>query len=270
MSNFKILLGSAGVPTITDGGTLKAVGDISKIGLHAMEVQFSYGVRMGNQLAKKVGDAGKRHNVSLSVHAPYYINLCTDDQDKLEASKKRILKSADRANLMGAKIVTFHPGFYGDLTKDEAFDKMLLECKDIENEVPDSVKLGMETMGKSAVFGTVDEVLGICNKLKKFEPVFDFGHIYARNTGKIDYNKIFKKIRKSGITHIHSHFSNVEFTGKGEKRHIPLGDNPPFEELAKIIMKKKIGITIISETPKLEQDALKMKRIIEDIGYEFG
>lgn len=265
----KIFLGPAGIPTMVKGGTFDGVKGVAKLGLDAMEVQFTHGVRMGMNLAKDVGKVAKNHNVLLSVHAPYYINLCTNDKDKLEASKKRMIDSVVRAEAMGAYVVVFHAGFYGKLEKDEAFNRVLRACKEIVKITPRNVKLGLETGGKSESFGTLDEIVSICKKLKGCVPVIDFAHIYARQVGKIDYKEVLDTVKTLRLKHLHTHFSNIEYTAKGERSHLSLDHRPSFEPLAKEILKRKLQITIISESPILEQDSLKMKSIFEKLGHKF-
>lgn len=264
-----IFLGPAGTPGFTRGGTLEGVADVAAIGLNCMEVQFTHGIRMGMQLAKAVGEQAKKSKILLSVHAPYYINLCSDDKQKLAASKKRILDSVRRADVMGAYIVVFHPGFYGKLEKQEAFDRITSACKELVKQTPRSVKLGLETAGKSGAFGTLDEIVAVCKKVRRCIPVIDFAHIYARQVGKIDYGKVLDAVRPLRLKHLHTHFSNVEYTAKGERRHLVLDGRPPFKPLAEEVLRRKQNITIISESPILEQDALRMKKVFEKLGHEF-
>lgn len=268
-SKFKIFLGPAGTPGFTRGGTLEGVVNVATMGLNAMEVQFTHGVRMSMQLAELVGKEAKEKNVLLSVHAPYYINLCSEDKEKLAASKKRILDSVKRAKAMGAYVVTLHPGFYGKLEKEEAFDRIVAGCAELTKETPASAKLGLETTGKSGAFGTLDEIVSICKKVHGCVPVIDFAHIYARQNGKIDYKKVLDDVKPLRLKHLHTHFSNIEFTAKGERNHLVLDNQPPFEPLAREILRRKQSITIICESPILEQDSLRMKNIFEKFGYEF-
>lgn len=269
MARHRILLGPAGTPTGTNGGTLKGVEEVANIGLDAMEVQFTHGVRMGLNLAEEVGKASKYHKVSLSVHAPYYINLCTEDKDKLLASKRRIMDSVARAEIMGAAVVVFHPGFYGKLDNQEAFDRVFSSCKELSKKMPPGVRLGLETGGKSDSFGTLDEIVNICKKARKCVPVIDFAHIYARQVGHIDYAAVLDAVKPLRLNRLHTHFSNIEYTAKGERAHLPLDSKPPFKPLAQEILKRSLDITIISESPMLEQDSLKMKRIFSGLGYNF-
>jgi deoxyribonuclease-4 len=274
MVKAKIFLGPAGVGIDCKGNsTLDGIRYVREIGLNAMEVEFVRGVRMKNSLAKECGKVAKELNVDLSVHAPYYINLSSAERAKVKASQKRILDSVERAHCMGARVVVIHPGYYGKMSKEEAYSA----TKEATKEIIESMKskgftdvyLGMETTGKHSAFGTLEEIVKLCKQLKQCVPVIDFAHMYARQGGKIDYGKIFDTIKPLKLRHIHSHFSNIEFTDKGERRHLVLDGKPSFEPLAKEIIKRKVGITIVSESPILERDSLKMKQIFEQLGYEF-
>ncbi|MBL7117846.1 MAG: TIM barrel protein [Candidatus Syntrophoarchaeum sp.] len=266
-SKFNIFLGPAGTPGFTRGGTLEGIKDVAELNLSALEIQFTYGVRMSVALAKECGKAAKENNIHLSCHAPYYVNLC--NPKKLKVSMKRIMSAAERMGAAGGGVVTFHPGFYGKLEKQEAFDRIISACKELVKRTPRSVKLGLETTGKSGAFGTLDEIVAVCKKVRRCIPVIDFAHIYARQVGKIDYGKVLDAVKPLRLKHLHTHFSNVEYTAKGERRHLVLDDSPPFEPLAKEIMRRKQNITIICESPILELDSLRMKKVFESLGHEF-
>lgn len=266
-SKFKIFLGPAGTPGFTRGGTLEGVADVAAIGLNAMEVQFTHGVRMSIRLAGLVSKEAKECGVRLSVHAPYYVNLCSDDKEKLAASKKRIFDSIARAKAMDAHVVTFHPGFYGKLEKEEASRRVVVACKELAKKTPRGLKLGLETTGKSGAFGTLDEIVSVCKKVRRCVPVIDFAHIYARAGGKINYKKVLSAVKPLRLKHLHAHFSNIEYTAKGERHHLVLDGRPPFGPLAKEIVRQKQSITIICESPILEQDSLRMKGVFEKLGY---
>ncbi|MEM7821460.1 MAG: TIM barrel protein [Candidatus Aenigmatarchaeota archaeon] len=278
----KIYLGSAGIPTVSkDRSTIGGIKCISELGLSALEVQFVRRVAMSSEIAKEAGKLSKDLNIKLSVHAPYAINLCSEEMKKVEASKNRIIESAEKADLMNANIVVFHPGYYGKLSPERAIESVKQACSDMVEEMKSKdieVKLGLETTGKQAAFGTLDEIINICKEVKDCRPVIDFAHLNCRCAGCLrreeDYANIFKKLEKIKIDCLHTHFTCAEFSvvgvGKGNERfHLELKENkPPFEPLAKEILKRNIDITIISESPILEQDSLKMKKIFEDLGYK--
>ena len=258
-----IRLGPAGSPVKS---TLDGLGYIKKIGLNAMEVEFTYGVRMRNELAKKIGELAEKLDISLSVHAPYYINLASSDKQKLEASKKRILDSCERAHYLKASHVVFHAGFYGRLSDKECYEiikKEIIEMQDIIKENKWKTGLAPETTGKKSQFGSLTELLKLRDEIKCSICV-DFAHLHARN-GSVNYAFIFDQLAK--LKHIHSHFSGIEFSDKGERRHLIM-EKADFLPLAREILKRKTDITIISESPVTWQDSLKMREIIQELKNE--
>jgi len=276
-----IWLGPAGVPvSAKERSTIGGLRQVVELGLNAMEVEFVRGVTMSVGMAKKVGEVAKELGIRLSVHCPYFINLCSPEKKKVEASKRRILDSVQRAHAMGADMVVFHPGYYGKLTPEEAYDAVKAADEDIIDRMRAAgikkVYLGHETTGKVSAFGTLDEIIRLCKELPQCRPVIDFAHIYARQAGKIDYREILDKLKQLRLDHLHTHFTSMEWTpakkleGGNERRHLPLKFNkPPFLPLAKEILRRKINITLISESPILELDSLEMKKIFEKLGYRF-
>ncbi len=268
----KIFLGPAGIPLACNGNVLDGIKMVKDLGLNAMEIEFVHGVRMSLDLAKGVEKLSSKLGIKLSVHAPYFINLC--NPEKVQASISRILQSVERAHYMNACVVVFHPGYYGNSSRDKCKEFVISACEEMYKKMKkngwDDVYLGMETTGKVSQFGTIDELIDISRKINGCIPVIDFAHIYARSGGRINYAGIFDKLSSLKLKHIHSHFSGIEYGLKGERRHLPISQaGPDFEKLAKEILKRKLNITIISESPLLEKDSLVMKKIFENLGYQF-
>jgi len=245
-----------------------------ELGLKAFEVEFVQGVRIRKEDALEAGKVAKELGVSLSCHGPYFVNCSSPVKEKQETTKKNLLEALRAANLLGAKVVVFHPGFYQEQKPEVARDnavKLLKEVIETMKKEKLNAKLGAETTGKSSQYGSLDEVLELCKILgtKYIVPVIDFGHVSSRANGwikeKEQYEIIFKKIKdalgKEGLEGLHCHFSEQEYSEKGERRHVVLGTNnhPPFKPLAELIKKNKYKFTIISESPLIEIDALKMK-----------
>jgi len=274
---FGIYLGSGGTPISTpDSSTESGIKQIAKLGLNAMEVEFVRGVKMSAATAKEVGAVAQELGVRLSAHAPYYINLLSEKAAVVKASQRRILDTIDRADKMGADAVAVHAAYYGKRTPEEAQAEMKHNVGEIVDRMKSSgtkVVLGLETMAKAATWGTLDEIMELHKKWKAVVPYIDWCHIWVRNNGAIDYGSIIERLHKAGIKHINSHFSNSRYNTKTEKWqdiHLPMGKTKPdFDELAKQIIKHKTDITIISESPVLEQDSLKMKKVFEKFGYKF-
>jgi len=267
--------GPAGMPLALKGKKLpEGISYLSKHNLNAMEVQFTRGVRIRKEDAIEAEKVAKEKNILLSCHAPYWINCCSPSKEKQVISDRNIMHSLRAAKLLGAYIIVIHVGFYQNLTKEQAFDNAYSFLKIITKKMKQekiNVTLGLETTGKPSQFGSLDEILLMCKKLGKMvKPVIDFAHLHARENGKIkskeDYIEILAKIKKSNpslLKQMHCHFSEIEYTEKGERYHLVLGskNSPPFKPLAELIKSKKYKFTIISESPELDRDALKMQNM---------
>ncbi|MEM4336674.1 MAG: TIM barrel protein [Candidatus Woesearchaeota archaeon] len=256
-----ILLGPAGSAGL---GNEEGLKEVKRLGLEAMEIEFTYGVRMTNEEAKRIGDLAKKLRISLSVHCPYYINLNSEENRKIEASKKRILDSCERAHYLGAEYVVFHAGFYGKKSKEETFKIIKKKILDIHETIKKNnwrVVLCPETTGKIKQFGDLDELLrlseetgcGVC---------IDFSHIKARNKGNIDYDNVCRKIKR--IKNKTAHFSGIEWGEGGEKRHI-ITSEEEIITLLQHLKKYNISIRIINESPDPFGDSIKSKKIREKI-----
>jgi len=270
-----VLFGPAGIPIACEGGTFEGVECCSQLGLTAMEVEFVQGVKMGLVQADKIGKRAEELKIRLSCHCPYFINFCGKEKAKLLGSVRNVMDTARVAQPLGASAIVFHPGFYMGRTPQECAKiakPVLQECIDkLKAEKLDKVWLAPETTGKKSQYGSLDDVLDICSSLERCRPTVDFGHMHARESrlrSKQDFLRIFERIEKAlgkkAVHDLHVHFSELEYTEAGEYRHIPLGTNePPFKPLAEAIVENGFGCTIISESPLLEQDSLKMKKIYE-------
>ncbi len=271
----KIFLGTSGIPlSCKKRNTIEGIKRIKKIGLNAMELAFVHNIYVKKDLAEEIGQIAKENQVRLSIHAPFYINLASEKKQVIGASRQRIYDTADRAERMGADTIAIHSAYYGKNDKENVYEivkNQFLKILDKMKENGINVNLGVETMAKESQFGTLDEVIKLHKEVKMITPYIDWAHLFIRNKGNIDYNEILTKLKKTKIKHINSHFEGVKKNKKGY--WVDIHDsikNPPFEPLVKEILKKKIDITIISESPILEKDSLKMKKYIEKNGYKFN
>lgn len=231
-----------------------------ELGLKVMEIEFTHGVNMKNETAKLLGELAYKNDVVLTIHAPYYINLASEDLEKVEASKKRILDSVERGHHMKARYVVFHPGFYQSQDKNVVYEKIKVAIQEILKIINgngwNDVTLTPETTGKATQFGDIDELLRLKNELE-IGICVDFSHIYARNLGNIDYPLLFARLPKK----FHAHFSGIEYTLKGEKNHIlttPEFFEPLKRELSRMINDDDYEITVINESPDPINDAKMM------------
>lgn len=259
--------GTAGIPRCVNGSTLEGIRGIADLSLSAMEVQFVHGIQMKAPLAFEAGKLAKELGVALSVHAPYYINLL-GSKEVVAKSQERILGSCRMASIMAASPVVVHAGF-GSNTKG-IIDALTPVVSRVREESL-NVKVGLETMGRQKQWGSLDEVLEVCSVLDVV-PVVDFSHLHARSSGGLktteDYVGIFEKIEASNaslLKNLHCHFSGIEYKNGSEVRHLPLDDSPPFEPLARLLVDLGLELTLISESPLLEVDAIKMKETVNKI-----
>jgi len=250
-------------PAGSDGrGNLEGVRRVARMKLDCMEVAFNYGVRMSMEEARKVGALARQKGIVLSVHAPYYINLASDEQEKVVASRQRIVDSCERAHALGARNVVFHAGFYQKKTADQTYDLIKRALQEIQDHISRKkwkVNLCPETTGKPSQFGSMEELL----KLRKdigCGITVDFAHLYARQQGNIDYAKILRKLPKS----FHAHFSGIEYGEKGEKKHLKT-NKKLFEPLARELGKRRLDVTLINESPQPYKDAAMMKRLLREL-----
>ena len=274
--------GPAGVPP-SFKAMKAALTDVPRLlreeGLDAFEYQA---VRWGakpqikREDAEKLGLKARENDVLLSLHGSYFINLC-GGKETVEASKDRLIACATASQWMGSKIVVFHPGFYGRKPPKEVFNECLEALKDVVERLRalgiSDVKLGPETMGKPTQFGSLEEVLALCEQVEQTQPVIDWAHLHARDRGRFktvdDFRVVVEEIERrlgtEAVKNMHCHFTKVEFTDKGEKCHHTMdeaGYGPDFEMLAKVIADFRLNPVIISESPVLDVDAIKMRDIL--------
>jgi deoxyribonuclease-4 len=242
-------------------GNLEGVKKVAQAGLDCMEVEFVYGVRMSIEAAEQVGALAKEKGILLSVHAPYYINLASDEKEKVIASKKRILDSCERAHALGAQNVVFHAGFYQKRTADKTYDLIKKAIYNIRDDIAKKkwkVTLCPEVTGKPSQFGSLEEILRLMKETGCGITV-DFSHLFARQQGEIDYAEILKVLPKK----FHAHFSGIEYGPKGERKHL-VTKKKFFEPLATELVKGKLDVTLINESPQAFKDAAMMKRVLQN------
>ncbi len=269
----KIFVGPAGnCLSAAPQGTLGSFNRLVELGLNAQEIEFVHQVFLKPEGAREVGGWARERGIRLSIHAPYYVNLCTLEKPKLAASKKRIADSLDRAQEMGAEgAVAVHPGFFQERDKGECMDAVVEAAAELAAAYP-KAKLGFETTGKHSAFGSFEEVLQVCRRVNRRNcvPVVDFAHLYARNGGRIDFEGVLDALLGNGHSSVYAHFSGIEFTAAGEKNHVPLSSNqPPFSGLAKALKERSSKleqVNLVCESPLMEKDAVVMVRELDKLG----
>ena len=258
--------------------TVEAPEWISSIGLDAYEFEAGRGVNAGEAVLKAIGEQARLHGILMSLHAPYFISLSSVEEEKRTKSIDYISRSLAASELLGADTIVIHTGSASAITREEA---MRLAADTLERNLEvngnTEIRMGLETMGKVNQLGTLDEVITLCKISPKYHPVVDFGHLNARHIGNHfpdcdSYRRVFDAIAcglgDEYAYNLHCHFSKIEFTPKGEKKHLTFSDTvygPEFEPLAEAIVKEGVCPRIICESDgTMSDDALKMKRMWQE------
>ncbi len=233
--------------------------------LSAYEISFTNGITYGDEKCKLLGRLFAENNISVSVHAPYYINFANPNPEMIQKSIGYIINSLKKMKLLEATRLVFHPGALMKQSREQAQSaiisnlKLLLQKIDEEN-LNFNFYLCPETMGKHGQCGTVEEVAQMCSLDNRIIPTLDFGHINSFNGGTLkseaDYVAVFDTLKKylgDRYNLVHIHFSKIEYGAKGEIRHLnfdsdPLNYGPDFAPLAKVLKKLNISANVISES----------------------
>ncbi len=253
--------------------TLQAPGWLRQMGLDAYEYQAGNGLRTGEATLRAIGEKAREHGILMSLHTPYFISLSGVETEKRLKSLDYIRESLVAAELLGADTIVVHSGSAAKITREEAMALARDTLERVADEMGEtSIHIGLETMGKINQLGTLDEVLDLCKTAKCFYPVVDFGHLNARELGYFtdadSYKRIFDRIGEvlgdSYAKDLHCHFSKIEYTKAGEKKHLTFDDTqygPQFEPLGDVIVKYGLTPRIICESAgTMAEDALYMKK----------
>ncbi len=260
----EILFGPAGLGTVKTAEQM--LEQYAKQGLKACEIAFTYSVYIKPEDAVRIGKKAKELGITLSIHAQYWVNLNAAEKEKREATKKRILECCKIGELLGAKVVVFHPGYYtnkGKTTadKEQSYHVIKEGVVEIMREIKKQgwkIQIAPETMGKVNVFGSVAEISRLV-KETGCSFCIDFAHILAREK-QVDY-KAIEEVFPGKEWHVH--FSGIVYTEKGERHHIKT-EKKAWKELLENLPKDK-HIRIINESPDMVKDSMEGMKIWENI-----
>ena len=260
--------------------TVDAPKYCSEFGLDAYEYQCGRGVRISNDVAEKIRSASEEYGITMSLHAPYYISLSSVEEEKRKGSARYFLESADAIKRLGGARFVVHSGSCGKQTREQALALAIETLQYCLHELDfagfTDVVVCPETMGKLGQLGTLEEVMELCSIDERIIPCIDFGHLNARTLGGIkteeDYSIILdtmlNRLGYERACHFHSHFSKIEYTEKGEKRHLTFEDNkygPDPRPLMRQIAARGWAPTFICESDGTQaEDAKMMKMIYEE------
>ena len=253
--------------------TTQAPAFLNAIGLGAYEFEAGNGLTAGEKTLRAIGEQARLYGIEMSLHTPYFISLSGTDPEKRLKSIGYIERSLQAAEWLGADTIVVHSGSAAKISREEAMalaSDTLLKTIEAVGDTP--IHIGLETMGKINQLGTLDEVIALCQLDPHFYPVVDFGHMNARERGGYfpdadSYRRVFDKVANGlgdeKARYMHCHFSKIEFTDAGEKRHLTFEDSvygPWFEPLAEALVRDGLCPRIISESAGTQtEDALFMQ-----------
>ena len=254
--------------------SLEMPGWLAGLGLGAYEYSLTRGVNIGETTARSLGEKAAAQGIAMSVHAPYYISLATEDETTAANTTRHFLKSLEAAHWLGADRIAFHPGGIGKLSRQSALE---LAKRRLAKVLEEAEKVGLtegflaaETHGKANQLGTLADVLELCQLSPRVIPLVDFAHLYAVAGGgyatEAEYAAVFEQISailgSAAAKNLHIHFSSIEFSKGGEKRHWSFHDGfgPPYQPLMLAIVHGGFTPRIICESAGTQaEDALTMQ-----------
>ena len=261
---------TAGMPLRTKGSYLEAFDVLSDMNLDGMEMEFVHGVRISDDNKTIVKENSKKNNFIITAHAPFYINLNSPEPEKIDASINRVIETVNVADEVGAYSITFHAAFYMGKDKEtvysivkEGFEKLLNQTKEKK------VWIRPETTGKATQWGDLEEVIRLSNEFENILPCVDFSHLHARTNGGYntydDFCKILDdmgtKIGQYALDNFHAHIAGIEYTPKGERKHLNLEESDMnYKDLLKAFKKFNLKGAVVCESPNIEDDALLLKQ----------
>ena len=280
-----IRFGTAGISDSFDAMGFKNSLDIpayiERFQLHAFEYQCGRGVRLGLDTAAEMARRAEKPDILFSVHAPYFISMSSMVEETRLKSIDYILQSCRLVRALGGRRVIFHSGSCGKQSREEALEKALdtmqRMVKAVDEEGFDDITLCPETMGKIGQLGTLDEVLALCGVDKRITPCIDFGHLNARTLGGIqtkqDYADILDRMQQvlqdDRARNFHVHFSRIEWSKGGEKRHWTFADTqfgPEYPPLIQLLKERQLSPVIICESAGTQaEDALSMQEYYQSL-----
>ena len=285
MSDWKIRFGTAGTSDSFAALGYKNSLDIpaytAEMGLDAFEYQCGHGVRLGLEKAARMAAEAAARDLVFSVHAPYYISMSSLEEDKRLNSVHYLLQSAAVCKALGGRRIVFHPGSCGKQSREAALEKALDTMRRAQAALDEAgysdMTLCPETMGKIGQLGTLDEVLALCRVDARITPCIDFGHLNARTLGgiqtKADYAAILDRLEEGlgdeRARRFHVHFSRIEFSKGGEKRHWTFAETqfgPEPAPLLELLAERKLAPVMICESAGTQaEDARWMEEVWQNL-----
>ena len=283
MTSLSFMFGTVGSPKSTPkkpGGSVGGVLHSAELGLYCLELGWVRSVRVSDKTCALINTTAEKGGVAISVHAPYYINLNADEEE-WPKSRKRLIDAAHYGYLAGATDIIFHPGSYFQRPPEDVLPtaiNRLENCLEELHSADNPVTLRPETMGKSAMLGSLDDTIKMSQALKGVKPCLDVAHLHARaGDGSVNSYDEWAHVLEdygnalgdSALKDLHIHISGIEYGDKGEKEHLPLEESDlDFKAILRALNDFECQGRILCESPILEEDALRCKKTWCEISQE--
>ncbi|HSF81153.1 MAG TPA: TIM barrel protein [Anaerolineales bacterium] len=283
MSTPSFRFGTVGSPISTPkkpGGSVGAIMRSAELGLYALELGWVRAVRVSEETCAAIKQTGETQDVAISVHAPYFINLNADDED-WPKSRQRLMDAAHYGYLAGATDIVFHPGSYFQRPPEEVLPiaiPRLQGCVDELRRAGNPVTLRPETMGKSAMLGSLEDTLQMSLAIQGVQPCLDFAHLHARpGDGSMNtyeewsrtLDSLGKTLGETGLGDMHVHLSGIAYGEKGEREHLRVEEaDLDLRAIFQALHAFGCQGRILCESPVMEDDALIMKKMWVEISGE--
>lgn len=271
-------IGTAGIPASTKPrSSPNGIKRLAELGLRHMEIEFVRGVKMGEATALTIRQLAEEHDISLTVHAPYYINLNSAEPEKVAASKERIVQAARAGAWAGAKSVTFHAAYYHDDDPEVVYQRVKRQLEDLLERLEKEdikIRLSPETTGGPTQFGTLEEIVRLGVELPGIYPCVDFSHLFARSLGEFNSYQHFAgalelirdNLGSEALKQLHIHLSGIEYGPRGEKKHLPFVETElKYEEVLQAFLDFEVEGWLTCESPILEEDALILQGLYSEL-----
>jgi deoxyribonuclease IV len=264
--------GTSGIPrTSARPGTVHGIRRARELGLDHLEMAWVNGVRMSDETADRIAEAAREADLTLTAHAPYYVNLC-GAPEIVERSIARLVEAGRLGARCGARSFCFHAGFYGALGAAVANRKVRSGLRKVTTALRKdgaAIDVRTELTGKPTQVGSLAEILAWCREVRGVHPCVDFSHQYAREQGKHNGYEHFaatlaaieQALGRAALERLHVHISGIQYGPKGERRHEPLRETAfRWRELLRALKDSRVAGWVVCESPAMEDDALLLQK----------
>lgn len=261
---------TAGMPLATGKGSYpEAFGILKDLNLDGMEMEFVHGVRITDKSKDFI--KSNSENLVITAHGPFYINLNSKEEEKIDASVGRIIDTARVAEDVGAYSITYHAAFYMGKDKDIVYNQVKNQTQrivDILEKEKINVWIRPETTGKATQWGDFEEIIRLSKEFEQVLPCIDFSHIHARTGGKYNtydeiayvLERIGKELGVQALENFHGHLTGIEYTDKGERQHLILEESDMnYQAVLKALKEFNVKGALVCESPNIEDDAQILK-----------